>query len=293
MKHNLILIIALAFFANISCTKTLNDCTSNAASIQPFTLIGTEVSLNVKSIQSIEFLIDTTSALQRDAIIGENGETLFQANYDNTFHFEQNENFKEYYLNHTNDFHLKQSLRHSISNATNVEIEVLCDDDENYAETISQIQEGLTLRGYIAEYDEGVLDATTLFNIANFQVDCNLNLVGALDEETITILTSSEASYLCIEPWKNKNPNKICKFKYIPSGMQIDQKVEEECICQSYSSIIEIESEIETKLSDLGYTIDSAFGQISKRALAEYQIENNRPIGFLDLQTLDRLGVEY
>lgn len=66
-----------------------------------------------------------------------------------------------------------------------------------------------------------------------------------------------------------------------------------DCICPSYEHLIELEDRVEAALKKLGYETDGMFGRITKQSLSKYQIKNDRPIGVIDLETLDLLGVEY
>jgi len=66
-----------------------------------------------------------------------------------------------------------------------------------------------------------------------------------------------------------------------------------ECLCPSDENIPTIQSQVEEALTQLGYETDGSFGTTTKRSLAQYQISNDKPIGFLDLKTLDLLGVKY
>ena len=66
-----------------------------------------------------------------------------------------------------------------------------------------------------------------------------------------------------------------------------------DCVCLDDENYQAYQTEVEQALSDQGYEVDNAFGEITKRSLAEYQIANHRPIGFLDFGTLELLGIEY
>lgn len=69
--------------------------------------------------------------------------------------------------------------------------------------------------------------------------------------------------------------------------------LEYECVCLDDINYMDIAREAEQALSKLGYEVDNQFGNVTKKALAEFQIKTEMPIGFLDYGTLDLLGVEY
>jgi peptidoglycan hydrolase-like protein with peptidoglycan-binding domain len=103
---------------------------------------------------------------------------------------------------------------------------------------------------------------------------------------------------------KNRDYNKLRKrdpdnFKTVRSSVtEIENIVEGghkllQCLCLDDPNYTAYAQAVEQALSSLGYEVDGKFGESTKRSLAKFQIENQRPIGFLDFGTLDLLEVQY
>jgi len=264
------------------------DCKSSAK-INPELVIIAEAYITASSPNYDDYIKQDYTSLTAEAFTLDRG---FSALFTKKAHYLQDSIFVKDYFNNPGHFWVNQDfvVRDWYEN---VETNSLCKSNSNYEIIITRIQDSLFYNGYPETPYSGRMCDLTYSNLMLFQIQNGLP-VGNLNEETVSLLLDEKTSksYEYNYPWAKGSIN--CKFKFVQVVKKSRTEViEEQCLCPSNKNLDRIQTQIETKLCEMYYEVDGKYGVVTKRSLAEFQLRNNRPIGFYDLITLDLLGINY